>query len=234
MGRLFWIVMALLGGGLVLLLLNDSSGQTLGFENHDFARLVYLGALAIVIATALLGRRLRLGDMTRNIAIWLLLLVLLVGGYQYRYELQDIAHRITAGLVPGSPLSLGLDEGRPSVTLAKAGNGHFEARVRVNGSPTQMVIDTGATATVLTAADAERAGYDVQDLDFHVPVSTANGTALAARATADEIGIGGISRRHVPVLIAQGGMLSRSLLGMNFIGTLSGFDMRGDRIILRD
>ena len=28
--------------------------------------------------------------------------------------------------------------------------------------------------------------------------------------------------------------LSQSLLGMNFIGSLSGFDVRGDRMILRD
>ena len=234
MNRLFWIVMALLGGGLLLLLLNASSGQTLGFENHEFASLVYLSALAIVIAAALLGRRQRLSGAAANIAIWLFLLVMLVGGYQYRYELQDFAHRVTAGLVPGSPLSLGVEDGRATVTLEKAANGHFEARVLVNGTPTQMVVDTGATATVLTAADAQKAGYDVQDLDYYVPVSTANGIALAARATAEELGIGGIERRKVPVLIAQNGMLGRSLLGMNFIGTLSGFDMRGDRIILRD
>ena len=209
MNRLFWIVMALLGGGLLLLLLNDSSGQTLGFENHEFASLVYLSALAIVIAAALLGRRQRLSGAAANIAIWLFLLVMLVGGYQYRYELQDFAHRVTAGLVPGSPLSLGVEDGRATVTLEKAANGHFEA-------------------------DAQKAGYDVQDLDYFVPVSTANGIALAARATAEELGIGGIERRNVPVLIAQNGMLGRSLLGMNFIGTLSGFDMRGNRIILRD
>jgi aspartyl protease family protein len=38
----------------------------------------------------------------------------------------------------------------------------------------------------------------------------------------------------VPVLIAEPGRLETSLLGMNFIGTLSGFDMRGQRLILRD
>ena len=110
MNRLFWIVMALLGGGLLLLLLNDSSGQTLGFENHEFASLVYLSALAIVIAAALLGRRQRLSGAAANIAIWLFLLVMLVGAYQYRYELQDFAHRVTAGIVPGIPLSLGVED----------------------------------------------------------------------------------------------------------------------------
>ncbi len=52
--------------------------------------------------------------------------------------------------------------------------------------------------------------------------------------TADVIAVGSIERRRVPILVAEDGKLGQSLLGMNFIGTLSGFDMRGDRLILRD
>jgi aspartyl protease family protein len=50
----------------------------------------------------------------------------------------------------------------------------------------------------------------------------------------DELAIGGIVRKDMPVMIAAPGMLGQSLLGMNFIGSLSGFDVRGDRMILRD
>jgi aspartyl protease family protein len=67
-----------------------------------------------------------------------------------------------------------------------------------------------------------------------VSVMTANGSARAARVTAEEIRVGTISRRNVPVLIAENSALDQSLLGMNFIGTLSGFDVRGDRMTLRD
>jgi aspartyl protease family protein len=38
----------------------------------------------------------------------------------------------------------------------------------------------------------------------------------------------------MPLLVAEDGRLGQSLLGMNFIGTLSGFDVRGDRLVLRD
>jgi aspartyl protease family protein len=38
----------------------------------------------------------------------------------------------------------------------------------------------------------------------------------------------------VPVFVAARGQLEQSLLGMNFIGTLSSFEIRGDRMILRD
>ena len=65
-------------------------------------------------------------------------------------------------------------------------------------------------------------------------MSTANGVANAARIVADEVVIGTISRKRLPLLVAEAGRLDQSLLGMNFIGSLSGFDVRGDRLILRD
>ena len=58
--------------------------------------------------------------------------------------------------------------------------------------------------------------------------------AKAALTVADTISIGTISRRRMQVFIAERGTLDQSLLGMNFIGSLSGFDVRGDRMILRD
>ena len=93
---------------------------------------------------------------------------------------------------------------------------------------------TGATTTVLTAADARRAGFDTADLSYTVPVATANGMARAAQVRVDALGVGRIVRTNVPVLVAEGQALGQSLLGMNFIGTLAGFDVRGDRMILRD
>ena len=56
-----------------------------------------------------------------------------------------------------------------------------------------------------------------------------NGVSLVA-----EMAIGDIVRKNVPLLVAKSGQLEQSLLGMNFIGSLSGFDVRGDRLVLRD
>ena len=83
--------------------------------------------------------------MARSLGTWAVIVLALIAGYQYRYELQDFASRVTAGLVPGSPLALGLEDGHATVTLDKAGNGHFEARIMVNGTPVRAVVDTGAT-----------------------------------------------------------------------------------------
>ncbi|MEX0344383.1 MAG: TIGR02281 family clan AA aspartic protease [Rhizobiaceae bacterium] len=233
MQRFFWIIMAALGAGLILLVVNHDSGTTLGLQNEAFAETLYMGVWGIVLGAALLGSRIPFGDAARSLAIWLAIALVLMAGYQYRYELQDIASRVTAGLIPGSPMSISDGDGI-AVMLDKRSSGHFEVRGEVDGRQIDFLIDTGATTTVLTAADASRVGIDVSSLSYSVPVSTANGVARAARASADEIRIGEISRSRIPLLIAEPGRLGQSLLGMNFLETLSGFDVRGDRLILRD
>lgn len=234
MSRLLWIPLLLLGGGLVLLIANDSAGTVFGIENHRFARLLALGVLGVLVGTGLLRRRMPLTETVRNIGVWVLVALLLVAGYQFRYELQDVASRVSAGLVPGSPISTVDAEGRESVYVERMPGGHFETRASVNGVAVSVIIDTGASATVLTAEDASRIGLDPERMSFWIPVATANGATQAARARIRELGVGAITRRDVSVLVARPGALERSLLGMNFIGSLSGFDMRGDRLILRD
>jgi len=234
MNRLFWILIVVIGAGVLLLMLNDSAGSTFGVENYDFSRLIWFGAFGTLVGAGLLRSGRPLGDMARNLGTWAVIVLALIAGYQYRYELQDIASRVTAGLIPGSPLALGVEDGHATVTLDKADNGHFEARILVNGAAVRAVVDTGATSIVLTAEDAQAAGFNPAALNFTIPVSTANGMARAAAVKTDEVAIGGIVRKGMPVMIAAPGMLSQSLLGMNFIGSLSGFDVRGDRMVLRD
>lgn len=231
--RLFWIAIALLGAGLVLLIANHENGEVFGIENDIFARMLYLSLWAAVLIVGLLASRTRLRNVARDIAYWLLIMLLLMTAYQYRYELQDVASRLTAGLIPGSPITLS-DGSQVAVMLEKASNGHFEVRMQVNGVTVPALVDTGASVTVLSAADAERAGIPADSLTYSIPVMTANGRALAARAEVDTLRIGPIERANVPVLVAAPDRLRQSLLGMQFLSSLSGFEMSGDRLILRD
>lgn len=234
MSRPLVIVLLILAGGLGLLLWNDAAGSTFGLDNDRFGRLIYLSAIVAMLASAVVVSRRRLPGMLGMLAVWAVIVLALAVGYQYRYELQDVASRATAGLIPGSPMSLTFDDGATGVRVDRSGSGHFEVNGSVNGASISFLVDTGATSTVLTTRDAVAAGYPAEALSFEIPVFTANGQALAARVTAEVIAVGSIERRRVPVLVAEDGRLGQSLLGMNFIGTLSGFDMRGDRLILRD
>ena len=234
MGRLFWIAVVVLVGGLIVLVMADSSGQVLGLDTDSFGNLVYLGALGALLASGVLASGQRFGQTVRTLALWLLIILVFMAGYEYRYELQDVASRVSGGIIPGSPLSITDGDGRTIVTLRQRMDGHFEANVDVNGRTIGMIVDTGATSTVLTVADAERAGFDPSALLFNIPVSTANGTGNAARVVADEVAVGAIVRKNLPLLVAEDSRLGQSLLGMNFMGTLAGFDVRGDRLVLRD
>lgn len=231
--RLFWVVIAVLAAGVGLLVASQDSGTVFGIDSNAFGSALYLGLWAAVLVVALFGSRTRFRDAARDLAYWLLILLVLMTGYQYRYELQDVASRLTAGLVPGSPMTISGSQ-RAAAMLEKAPNGHFEVRMQVNGKTVTALVDTGATATVLTAEDAGRAGIDTDRLTYAIPVMTANGRALAARAEIDTLRIGPIERSSVPVLVAQHGQLEVSLLGMQFLSSLSGFEMRGDRLILTD
>lgn len=118
------------------------------------------------------------------------------------------------------------------VVLQRAGDGHFYVDVDVNGSTVRMLADTGASAIALSAEDAERAGIDVDQLDFSHAASTANGLAAVAEVELNEVRVGSIVRRDVRGIVTRG--LSHSLLGMSFFNSLSKVAMESDELVLQD
>ena len=119
-------------------------------------------------------------------------------------------------------------ETAPGEVVLRAGaDRHFYADVTVDGVPVRFIVDTGASSIALSAADARRIGIDPARLDYFLPVTTANGTALAARVTLDEVRLGSIAFENVTAAVMPPGTLDRSLLGMSFLGRLSAFRDRG-------
>ncbi|KFB10124.1 retropepsin-like aspartic protease family protein [Nitratireductor basaltis] len=231
--RSFWIILLVLGAGLVLLVANHDAGSVFGIENSNFASLLYLGTWGAVLVVGLVVSRFSFWPALRDLAYWLLIALVLMTGYLYRYELQDLAHRFTAGIVPGSPVTIG-NATAPAVMLEKGRNGHFEVRLSVNGQPVTALLDTGASSTVLTSQDAARVGIEIERLSFNIPIQTANGIGRAARARVEEIAVGPIKRTDRAVYVAPQGALGQTLLGMDFLSSLAGYDVRGDRLILRE
>ena len=230
---LFYVLMAMLAVGLALLVFNHDAGRTFGLANEEFGQLVLLTALATAFSAGLL-RRGRFATTLRYGLIWLLLLLVFAVGYLYRYDLQSVATRLSAGLVPGSAITRQGADGQAEVVIHKALGGHFMAEAEVNGEAVDFLVDTGASIVALTWQDAARLGLDPDTLTFDRTVMTANGPARAASVRLDEIMIGGIARRNVLATVSEDGMLPTSLLGMNFLGELSSFEIRRDELILRE
>ena len=109
--------------------------------------------------------------------------------------------------------------------------GDFQVAAQVNGARVAMVLDTGASAVVLTQEAAKAAGLPLEVLSYNVNVDTANGRTRAAAVTLDRIAVGEIVERSVPALIAQPGQLRVSLLGMSFLNRLESWEVRGDKLV---
>lgn len=234
MGRVFWILMGLLGAVLIALILTNDQGTVFGIENNQFAAAASMALWGGLVATAVLGRGIPFRDTLKQIVVWLGIILVLMALYVFRYDLQDVGSRLTAGIIPGSPISRSADDGANTVTLIRSPNGHFEAQVELNGADARVLVDTGATGIVLSADDARAAGIDTDTLAYTIVTRTANGTGRAARARLDTLDIGTIRRRNVPVIVAQPGRLDTTLLGQQFLESLLSYERRGDRLTLRD
>lgn len=229
MGRLTWIFIVGLLVALLLIAgrLDDNSWRYL--SSNDFASLATKIVFLVIIGAAVLVIfRESFSKAVKAAFFWVLIALLLAGGYTYRFELRDIGNRILAELVLGRAYT----QGRV-VEIARGRGGEFSLGTDVNGARIQMVLDTGATAVVLTQEAAKAAGLPLEVLAYNVSVDTANGRTRAASVTLERVGVGGIVERSVPALIAQPGQLRTSLLGMSFLNRLESWEVRGDKLIMR-
>lgn len=229
---LLGIIITLAALVLFVWLSSGSSGQQL--DGDDAGRFIYYAMFAALIGSGILASRPNLGQAARQLGLWALILLALVTAYVYRGDLQQVGSRITAGLIPGRPLTTVDENGFNSVVLYRGEAGHYVADTLVDGSPIRMMVDTGATTVVLTYEDAGRAGLNPQQLNFSSVVMTANGPARSAYVTLPRFAVGGIERTNIQAGVAEQGKLDTSLLGMNFLNTLSAFSFSGDELKLRD
>ena len=229
MRRLLWILLAVLTVALLVLVLQQNETALAELARFDTSSLeTKITALVLVAIIALMLFRQRFSHALESVLIWVVIALLLMLGYTYRFELNDVAERVLAELVPGRAATRGR-----TVEIARASGGSFAVATQVNGARVAMVLDTGASAVVLTQEAAKAAGLPLEVLNYSVQVDTANGRARAAPVTLDRISIGAITERSVPALIAQPGQLRTNLLGMSFLNRLESWEVRGDKLLMR-
>ncbi len=227
--KLFWLLLFGLGLSLVILVARHDSGTIIGLSTDDFASLTWkIIVLVFLGGTVLMFFRENFMQAVQAAVFWVVVGLVLVAAYTYRFELKDVSERVLAELVPGRAAS----RGARTIEIARGGR-DFSLSTQVNGAQISMVLDTGASSVVLTQEAAKAAGLPLEVLSYNVTVDTANGRTRAAAVTLDKIGVGGIVERSVPALIAQPGQLRTSLLGMSFLNRLESWEVRGDKLIMR-
>ncbi|QIL02234.1 TIGR02281 family clan AA aspartic protease [Sphingomonas sinipercae] len=110
-------------------------------------------------------------------------------------------------------------------------DGHFWARATVNGVPTRMLIDSGATVTAVSTKTAHAAGIDAKSGLAPIVLRTANGVAPARTGSVDELRIGNIVARDLKIVSAPG-LGDMDVLGMNFLSELESWRVEGRTLIL--
>lgn len=229
-----FVVLAILGIGLAVLLLNHGGAPILGMSNDDFGNFIYLMPIAIMIGAGIVTTRRHIGQNLTYLAIWSLIALFFVGVYVYGDEAKHAGRRILAELMPGHSVVLTGINGESEVVIRRTEGGHFAVNAEVDGKRLPMLIDTGASQVTLTWEDAKKIGLKPETLRFSMPVTTANGTAEAAPVTIPELAIGPIVRKNIAAAVAQEGRLDTSLLGMNYLSSLSAVRIQPNEMRLMD
>src|SRR3712207_1588260 len=220
-------LLLLIGALLVGLLAEDAIGE---FSALEAAGLLALSGLSLLMAASIVegfARHWTYG--VQSIAVSGGVLIALLVTYASRDELQTVLDRAIGDIAVGRTVVT--PEGE--VVAARRMDGSFLVRGEVNGQETRFIFDTGASTVVLRAENAAALGFKPETLDYSIPVSTANGSALAAPVVIDRLTVGSITERNVRALIARSGVLHANLLGMTFLERLSSYEVRGNRLILR-
>ena len=231
--RITWALVFAMALSLAALIATQDADPIANLLRHDIgslglkvALLVSTGGLVLVMF------RERLSKALEAMAFWVVVGLLLVVGYTYRFELRDAYDRVVAELVPGHVARQVAGRGRDA-EVVRGRDGDFSVTAYVNGARVPMVIDTGASSVVLTQEAAKDSGLPIEILSYTVNVDTANGRTRAAPVTLERIVVGSVIERSVPALVAQQGQLKQSLLGMSFLNRLDSWEVRGDKLRMR-
>jgi aspartyl protease family protein len=226
--RLLWLLLIGILISILMIIAQHGEGRIGPLSTDDFGSLAYKLAILVFLGAAVLTMfRERFTQTVTAALLWVVVGLVLVIGYSYRFELGNVADRVMAELIPGHVISHGR-----TVEVARTNSGDFDISARVNGVRVPMVLDTGASSVVLTQQDAKAAGLPLDMLNYTVGIETANGRTRAAQVTLDRLAVGGLEERSVEALIVQPGQLRTSLLGMSFLNRLQSWQVSGDRLIM--
>lgn len=206
---------------------NPTDPDNIHFDDSG-PRVVALSAIAFVFIASFVFGQPKVRDILQGTVFWGGLCALLVTGYTFRTDLVQAGYRVLGALAPGMAVS----QPDGSILIVRDASGHFVLDARVNGANTHFLLDTGASAVVLTAEDARRAGFHPNDLSFTAPVSTANGRTMVAPVRIDEISVGSHTLHDIRGFVARPGSLEGSLFGLTALDQLKSWRIEGDKLFM--
>jgi aspartyl protease family protein len=187
---------------------------------------VYLLGILVLVGSALMVRRIPLGQGLKMFAGWVLIFLAAFVAFTLKDDFMALGKRVIAeSRGEGEVVAAGRE-----LRIRKAMDGHFWVNGELNGHKVRFLVDSGATVTSISARTAARA--DVETGGFPVMVNTANGIVRARRGRADRLRIGAIERRDIAVHVSET-FGDTDVLGMNFLSSLSSWGVDGQWLVLK-
>lgn len=187
------------------------------------AEFIYLVAVLVFVASALTVRKVPIGQGLKMFAGWVIIFLAAFVAFQLKDDIAGFANQLlderraeTTGVAVGGNLD-----------IAQSLDGHFWVDGRLNGEPVRFLVDSGATTTSISAETARRVGIEPSS-GIPAIVRTANGTISVQRGRAERLEVGHIVREDMAVHISEG-FGGTNVLGMNFLSSLSGWGVEGQR-----
>ncbi|WNO52533.1 retropepsin-like aspartic protease family protein [Stakelama saccharophila] len=177
--------------------------------------------LLVLVLSALSTRRLSATMFLKSLIGWAAIAAILYVAVDHR---RDIV-RLAAGIGIGNQKIAG-----DTTRIRQSSDGHFWARVELNGVERRMLIDSGATITALSKSTADAAGIEAGS-GFPVLLNTANGMVEAQRGTIDHVVLGNLRMDDLDAVIAPS-FGDLDVIGMNFLSRLGSWRVEGDTLIL--
>ena len=184
---------------------------------------LYLLMAAMLVMGALMSRREPAAKMLTMALAWV---AIFAGGFilfTFRDNLGWVAQRLRAEAV-GTPVTQGQE-----TRIPMAIDGHFWVDARLNGHAVKFLVDSGATTTTIDRTTARLAGIEISARRDQY-VRTGNGVIRVASGRADELAVGGITRRDIALEVADNDDLN--VLGMNYLSSLSRWGVEGRWLVL--
>jgi aspartyl protease family protein len=197
----------------------ESGDQALSF--------IYLLGCLVLVVSALLVRRMPIGQGLKMFAGWVLIFLAVFVAFSLKDDFMALGRRV---MDEASGRGQVVQSGK-EMRIRKAEDGHFWVTARLNGVKVRFLIDSGATVTSISAETARRAHIQ-SDEAIPVLVQTANGTVAAERARAGRLQVGTIERRGMVVEVSEA-FGPMNVLGMNFLSSLSGWGVQGEWLVLK-
>jgi aspartyl protease family protein len=188
--------------------------------------LIYLVGVLVLVLSALSIRKLSIGFVLRSLITWALIIVLTVLAVAHRHEL--------GALFAAASAKLGIDDQQvegETVRIRMAPDGHFWARVTINGVERRMLIDSGATITAISDRTAAESNVTAGN-GLPAMIETANGTVAARRGRIQKLAVGPLETEDLGVVVSES-FGNLDVLGMNFLSRLHSWRVENNVLVLQ-